>query len=538
MFKNLRIGTRLGLGFGLVLVLMATISLMAVLRINQIKMATEIITEDRLPKIEMADEVSRNVLVIARAVRNLVISTDKQFESEQLKGIADARQQNVELLNKIKQLLNTEKGREIFASVEAAQAKYETSLETLIQLADSSSSKVNEEKAKQYLFGEYTAMANAYIQQVTTFANFQKELTHASSAQAVEIARAATALIIALAIAAILIGLGFAYWVTRSITTPLREAVAVADELARGNLAVEITVDSKDETGLLKQSMRNMVGKLSQIIGDVSAASDSLNSAAGQISSTAQSLSQASSEQAASVEETSASVEQMSASIGQNSENAGVAEQMATTSSTDAVDGGSAVKGTLDAMKQIALKIGIIDDIAYQTNLLALNAAIEAARAGDHGKGFAVVAAEVRKLAERSQVAAREIGKLATSSVLTAEQAGQLLEALVPAIKKTSDLVQEIAAASQEQSTGVGQINGAMNQLSQATQQNAAASEELAATAEEMGAQAGQLQDLMAFFTVDTRTKVKVIQTAAAVTTRSTGKKPQSADQNDFEKFN
>ena len=537
MFKNLRIGTRLGLGFGLVLVLLAAISAVAVLRIDQIKAATAVITEDRLPKIEMADEVSRNVLVVARAVRNLIISDDKPFENEQIKIITDTRKKNIELLGKIKLLLSTQKGRDLFAGIEEAQGKYETSLETLMQLADTSSPKASDEKAKQYLFGEYTVLANAYIQQVTTFANFQKDLAHTSSTQAVDTAKAATTLIIPLAFAAILIALVFAYWVTRSITKPLGEAVAVADELARGNLAVEINIDSKDETGLLKQSMRNMVGKLSQIIGDVSAASDALNSAAGQVASTAQSLSQASSQQAASVEETSASVEQMSASINQNSENAGIAEQMATTSSTDAVDGGSAVTGTVDAMKQIALKIGIIDDIAYQTNLLALNAAIEAARAGDHGRGFAVVAAEVRKLAERSQVASREIGELATSSVLTAEQAGQLLEALVPAIKKTSDLVQEIAAASQEQSSGVGQINGAMNQLSQATQQNAAASEQLAATAEEMGAQAGQLQDLMAFFTIDARTETKVTRTTAAPIARRTEKSAQPVDQRDFAKF-
>jgi methyl-accepting chemotaxis protein len=173
---------------------------------------------------------------------------------------------------------------------------------------------------------------------------------------------------------------------------------------------------------------------------------------------------------------------------------------MATKAATDAGEGGEAVKATVTAMKQIAQKISIIDDIAYQTNLLALNAAIEAARAGDHGKGFAVVAAEVRKLAERSQVAAQEIGTVASSSVELAERAGQLLGAMVPSIKKTSDLVQEISAASQEQSQGVGQINAAVAQLSQTTKQNASSAEELAATAEEMTTQAEQLQQTMSFF--------------------------------------
>jgi methyl-accepting chemotaxis protein len=192
----------------------------------------------------------------------------------------------------------------------------------------------------------------------------------------------------------------------------------------------------------------------------------------------------------------------MSASIDQNTENAKVTDGMAAQASTEAVQGGTAVKETVSAMKSIAGKIGIIDDIAYQTNLLALNAAIEAARAGEHGKGFAVVAAEVRKLAERSQIAAQEIGELAESSVEMAESAGKLLDTIVPSIKKTSDLVQEIAAASEEQSSGVAQINSAMDQLNQITQQNASSSEQLAATSEEMSGQAAQLQELIAFFTV------------------------------------
>ncbi|MCC7284347.1 MAG: hypothetical protein IT556_18340, partial [Acetobacteraceae bacterium] len=191
-----------------------------------------------------------------------------------------------------------------------------------------------------------------------------------------------------------------------------------------------------------------------------------------------------------------------SASIGQNTETAKVTDGIANKAAKDAADGGEAVRATVDAMKSIADKIGIIDDIAYQTNLLALNAAIEAARAGEHGKGFAVVAAEVRKLAERSQVASQEIGELAGTSVKTAERAGQLLQEMVPNIRKTAELVQEITAASEEQSQSAGQINTAMGQLNQTTQQNASASEELSATAEEMSGQAQQLQQMMAMFRV------------------------------------
>jgi methyl-accepting chemotaxis protein len=273
--------------------------------------------------------------------------------------------------------------------------------------------------------------------------------------------------------------------------------------LAEGDLDHTVNDELEGIFDELKHSYNSSVHKLRTVIGEVSANADSLAAAATQITSTSQSLSEGANEQAASVEETSAAIEQMSASISQNADNAKVTDGMARKVSGEAAEGGAAVGATVDAMKSIATKIGIIDDIAYQTNLLALNAAIEAARAGEHGKGFAVVAAEVRKLAERSQIAAQEIGALASGSVKTAERAGALLGEIVPVIQRTSDLVQEITAASDEQSTGVNQINTAMNQLTQLTQQNAAGSEELAATAEEMTGQAEKLRLLMSFFRME-----------------------------------
>ena len=285
-----------------------------------------------------------------------------------------------------------------------------------------------------------------------------------------------------------------------SLAAVMGDVARVFSGLSEGDLSQRISRDMQGAFNQVKLDANASCTKLADVIDEVRSAADALTGAANQVSATAQSLSQAASEQAANVEQSTESIGVLSAAIAQTSDTARGTDGMATKTSKEAVQGGSAVSQTVNAMKQIAAKIGIVDDIAYQTNLLALNAAIEAARAGEHGKGFAVVAAEVRKLAERSQTAAREIGELASSSVSTAEQAGKLLDAIVPSIQKTSELVQEIAAASAEQSESASHIGGAMDQLSKATQQNASASEQLAATSEELSGQADQLQQSVAFF--------------------------------------
>ena len=430
-----------------------------------------------------------------------VLNTDEAQMAEIERGIKSAQDGLEQSLKKYEELISDDKDKALLQADLSASHDYLKGLDEVLNL-----SRRNKNEDARNLLTKYASTAEKLNDALQSHMEYNVQLGKNGASEAETTFSSATKIATALAIIVTVIILITGIMIVRNLLRQLGGEPAYAAQvvtlIANGDMTVDVATRAGDSTSMLA-AIKEMVGKLSQIVNEVNSAASNIASASEEVSSTAQSMSQATNEQAASVEETSASVEQMGASINQNSENAKVTDSMAAQASKQATEGGKAVGQTVTAMKTIADKIGIVDDIAYQTNLLALNAAIEAARAGEHGKGFAVVAAEVRKLAERSQVAAQEIGEVAKNSVGLAENAGKLLDEMVPAINKTSDLVQEITAASEEQSSGAAQINTAMSQLNQITQQNASATEELAATAEEMSSQAEQLQQLMQFFKVN-----------------------------------
>jgi len=364
----------------------------------------------------------------------------------------------------------------------------------------------------------------------------------------------------------ILIAAVLGVYITRLVTLGISKGVRIAQTIAQGDLTITVDkelMSQKDEIGDLSRAFQLMVDKLKDVIGSVISGSENIASASQQMSGTAQQMSQGSTEQASSAEEVSSSMEQMAANIQQNTDNSKQTESIARKAENGIVESNKASGEAVTAMRDIAEKIGIIEEISRQTNILALNAAVEAARAGEHGKGFAVVAAEVRKLAERSQVAAAEINKLSRFGVDVSDEAGKKLSAIVPDIQKTAQLIQEIAAASIEQNSGADQVNSAIQQLNQVTQQNAAASEEMATSSEELASQADQLLEMVSYFKIDKKSgsfkrntssqkygpkkTVKANTASQPLTTTSTSKKALSNNNgvnieldekdNEFEKF-
>ncbi|MBB5191625.1 methyl-accepting chemotaxis protein [Silvimonas terrae] len=536
-FNQMRLGTKLLAGFIIVALFTLLIGVFALINISRVGAAgTAIYTENLLAIANQA----RASIALGAVSRTLVRAMTQSEKLDDMKATLGRLQGYEDMYNKywplymqtapseneshlreqIKPLITeflatTDKAQKLLSDdhIDEARPLINSDLRTQYNKIDSIMADIAEDNIKQ------ADQANA-----------------SNEAMVANVRNVTIVIVIVAFLLSIVMGIMLARMVTKQVGGEPAEAVDILQRVADGDLTVRIQLRPGDRNSMLF-SIDQMVQKLTGVMTDVSSSASALASASEEISASAQALSQNASEQAANVEETSAAVEEITSTVSQNSENARVTDGMATKSASDAGEGGDAVKQTVQAMQQIAGKIGIIDDIAYQTNLLALNAAIEAARAGEHGKGFAVVAAEVRKLAERSQVAAQEISSVAANSVMMAERAGSLLDQMVPAIRKTADLVQEISAASREQASGLDQINTAVSQLAQTTQMNASASEELSSTSEEMSAQAIQLQELIRFFRVDEGGGARPAARRAAAGPRAAARGNDAVDESAFTRF-
>jgi methyl-accepting chemotaxis protein len=519
MLANMKIGKRMTLGFGVLLVLMAVLIWDGINGMNKINKDLERIEKVNAVRIALVNDMDKDIASIGINVRNTILNDNPDKKKEYGERISKFREEYAKNFKKVEEMTTKTdaKSWEIINAIKESLGSYRALNSKVLELAVA-----NNDKEAALLLSKEAAPAERVVS-----GHIEKLLEHNAERNAMRYEEAVASYtrarntMLGLGVVTLLIAIFTAIFLTRSIVRPLNEAVSIANSLAQGDLTITVESKSKDETGVMMAALATMVDKLKQVVGDCMSASDNVASGSQELSATAQQLSQGATEQAASAEEISSSMEEMTSSIRQNSDNSSQTEKIAVKSATDAREGGKAVTETVAAMKEIATKISIIEEIARQTNLLALNAAIEAARAGEHGKGFAVVASEVRKLAERSQAAAGEISTLSTRSVQVAETAGEMLNKMVPDIQKTSELVQEISASSKEQDTGAEQISKAIQQLDSVIQQNASASEEMASTSEELSGQAEQLKDAISFFRIDS----KMMNSSAGSSRRSAQKK-------------
>lgn len=537
--KNLKLGARLSAGFAIVLALMITMSAVALLRFVDIGAMNAKLIDEQWVKAQAAQDLAVTWQNYGRTALDLVVSTDrtriegdwKQIDAN--KGTAEAA------LATLDQLVTRPDGMTLLANVKEQRVEFLESLGLLRTLIDNGQTL----EATQLVTLRTLPAIDAMNREVGKLNALQARLVDEEGAHTRAQIESGQKLLLALSAIGMIIGVFFAWWLTRSITIPIREAVTIARTVAAGDLTSDIRVRSRDETGQLLGALKDMNESLERIVSQVRLSSDSIAVGSGQIATGNADLSQRTEEQASNLQQTAASMEELSTTIGQNSDTARQANQLAQGASDAAARGGAVVGQVVETMNEITASsnriaqiISVIDGIAFQTNILALNAAVEAARAGEQGRGFAVVAGEVRSLAQRSAEAAREIKTLIDESVDKVQtgskyvgEAGRSMDEIVGQVRRVTDLIGEISSASEQQAGGVGQVSDAVTQLDQVTQQNAALVEESAAAAESLKQQAESLAQAVAVFRLNDANDASQLIAQVRAASRMPAKAPASA---------